>query len=110
MEKYINIIENKKDKNNVLRVRVYYDKGGMNYGTGREKARGYYISVSPLDRTIKSGYISETYSAFSGFYELLEPCARKSKKAEAAALEKAPAYEKIIVDHILKNTGYILEV
>lgn len=109
LTKYINIIENKRDRNNVLRVRVYYDLGGYNYGTGCAKKRGYYVSVDPLSRAIKNGYISEEYTAFSGYYDILEACDRKSKKAEAAALEKAAEAEKRLVDFVCNKYGYILE-
>jgi hypothetical protein len=107
--KYIKIIENEKDHNNNLKVKIYYDLGGFNMFTHKEKPRGYYISVTPVKMEGRDGVTLESITAFTGYYELLEPCARKSKKAEAAALEKAPVYEKIIIDHILKNSGYILE-
>ncbi len=109
LTKYIKIIENKKDHNNNLKITFYYDLGGFNYFTHKEKPRGYYLSIAPVERSERNGVKIESVTAFTGFYELLEPCARKSKKAEAAALEKLPAYEKLIIDHILKNTGYILE-
>jgi hypothetical protein len=40
---------------------------------------------------------------------LLEECSRKSKKAEAAAMEKAPYYEEMMIEYVCKNNGYILE-
>lgn len=108
-EKYITIAENNRDSNNRLRVRVYYDLGGYNVFTYKEKPRGYYISVSPVERNTERGYITETYSAFTGYCELLFTCTRKSKKAEAAALENAAALEKKIIDYICNKNGYILE-
>ena len=108
-EKYIKIIENGSDKNNHVRVYIYYDLGGYNCFTHKEQPRGYYIGVTPCERFERNGVKMESVTAFTGVCELLEPCARKSKKAEAAALEKASAYEKMMLDYICKKNGYILE-
>jgi hypothetical protein len=108
-KKYIDIIENKHDNNNALSVRVYYDLGGYNMFTHKEKPRGYYISVTPVERSERNGVKMESITAFTGYSELLQECSRKSKKAEATATEKAPYYEKMMIEYICKNNGYILE-
>lgn len=108
-KKYIAITENKHDNNNSLCVRIYYDLGGYNCFTYREKPRGYYISVTPIEHTTYDGVTMESFTAFTGVCDLLHACTRKSKKAEAAALDKAPAYEEIIVKHLVNKYGYILE-
>ena len=33
---------------NFIRVELYYDKGGMNYFTGKTERRGYYLSAVPV--------------------------------------------------------------
>lgn len=109
MEKYIKIIKNEKDKNNNLKIKIYYDLGGYNMFTHTPKKRGYYISVTPVERSERNGVKMESITAFTGYSELLQECSRKSKKAEAAAIEKAPYYEKMIIEYICKNNGYILE-
>jgi hypothetical protein len=109
MKKYIKIIKNEKDKNNNLKIEVYYDLGGYNMFTYQPKKRGYYISVTPVERSERNGVKIESVTAFTGYFELLEECSRKSKKAEAAAMEKAPYYEKMMIEYVCKNNGYILE-
>jgi hypothetical protein len=109
MKKYIKIIKNEKDKNNNLKIEVYYDLGGYNMFTHQPKKRGYYISVTPVERSERNGVKVESVTAFTGYSELLEECSRKSKKAEAAAMEKAPYYEKMIIEYICKNNSYVLE-
>jgi hypothetical protein len=109
MEKYIKIIKNEKDKNNNLKVKIYYDLGGLNMFTHTPKKRGYYISVTPVERSERNGVKLETITAFTGYSELLQECNRKSKKAEALAIEKAPCCEKMIIEYICKNNGYVLE-
>lgn len=71
-----------KDKT-FLKCELYYSLGGMNYFTGKTEARGYYVSVSPVERS--NGW--ESYTAFSGWKKCVVECARKGKKAEAKALE-----------------------
>jgi hypothetical protein len=108
--KYVKIIENKHDNNNNLKIVVGYDLGGYNYGTGREKPRGYYISATPVERFTRNGCNLESFAAFTGVYNLIEPCTRKSKKAEAAALEKLASYEEMMLTYFYNKYGYILEV
>ena len=74
-------INTNKDKT-FLKCELYYSLGGMNYFTGRAEARGYYVSVSPVER----GDGWESYTAFSGWKKCVVECARKGKKAEAQAL------------------------
>lgn len=105
MKKYIAIKENSHDKSNFIKIYVYYDLGGWNYFTGREKKRGYYITVVPVER----GGGMEGFIAFTGASELLTECKRKSAAAEREALAKIPAYEKMMVNYICDKYGYILE-
>ena len=78
-KEYINTNQDK----TFLKCELYYSLGGMNYFTGRAEARGYYVSVSPVER----GDGWESYTAFSGWKKCVVECARKGKKAEAKALE-----------------------
>lgn len=70
-----------------LKCELYYSLGGMNYFTYKTEARGYYVSVSPVEhRTTDYGVTMESYAAFSGWKKCVVECARKGKKAEAQAL------------------------
>lgn len=107
--KYIKIIENKTDHNNHLKISLYYDLGGYNMFTHKEKPRGYYISVTPVERSERNGVNLESVTAFTGYYEILKTCNRKSKKAEAAAQALAATLENKIITYICNKNGYILE-
>ena len=63
-------------ENTFLKIHVYYALGGMNYFTGKEERRGYYLLVTPVER---SGMI-ETYSAFSGYKHFISSATRFNKK------------------------------
>lgn len=108
--KYIKITENNRDNNNYLQVEFYYTLGGYQYSTYTVKPRGYYISVTPIEKSERNGVNMISFTGFTGFYEMLEKCDRKSKKAQQAASEKMPAYEKMMIDFICKKYGYIVEV
>lgn len=82
-----------------LKVEVYYSLGGMNYFASTNERRGYYLSVSPVNRTTSgNGIVIESYTAYTGIKELLLEVGRKSKKAEkeAEALASEEKIEKLI--------------
>lgn len=55
--KYIRIKENTHDKSNYIKIHFHYDLGGYNYFTHKEKPRGYYLTVYPVERSIRfAGY------------------------------------------------------
>ena len=81
--------------NNFLKCELYYSLGGMNYFTYKEERRGYYVSVSPVE---KRGCM-ESYTAFTGVKTLVKPCNRKSGKAEAEALTKYEETKKNIINN-----------
>ena len=66
---------------NALRCELYYSLGGINYFTYKNEARGYYLSVSPVERSEHM----ESYVGLSGVKKCLLEVTRQSKKAEATA-------------------------
>ena len=74
--------------NKSLKTEVYYSLGGMNYFTSKNEPRGYYVSVSPVQREEReNGIIIESFTAFSGTKMLLLETKRKSDKAYSQAVE-----------------------
>lgn len=86
---------------NCLEVRIYYDLGGYNYGTGEPKKRGYYLSVSPLE--VSERFVS--YQGFTGTYMLLNEVSRQSKKGEAEALRLLKDNEQTLIDYVCRKHG-----
>ena len=71
-----------------FKCELYYDLGGINYFTYGTRARGYYVSVCPVERrTTDYGVTMESYTAFSGVADLAVQCDRQSKKNEQRAAE-----------------------
>ena len=89
------------DRATHIRVNVYYDIGG---GVYSNRARGYYISVFPIKE--EDGLLS--IEVYSGKIELLLTVSRKSKKAEAEAIQIAEARMSDLVDYVCKKNGLVL--
>ena len=104
MKEYLQLKGNAK-KCTHLKVEVYYNLGGMNYFTYKTEPRGYYLSMSPVERTVRNGFISEGYTAFSGNKVLLKEVSRKSKKAEQEALKTAESIKNYYIDKVLEKNG-----
>lgn len=104
MKKYLQLKESNNYKENFIKVEVYYDKGGYNYFTYREKPRGYYISVVPVTR---QGYM-ESFTAFTGYNDLLLEVNRASEKQYNKAIELSAEKENIIIEKLKMERGYEL--
>lgn len=103
MKKYIKVKENPA-KVTHLKIELYYDLGGMNYFTGRAENRGYYLSVSPVTRgTSAGGFVSESYTAFTGIKQNIKQVTRKSAKAEAEAEKMAADVMDNLIDYVCRE-------
>lgn len=105
MKKYIEVKKNPA-KVTHLRIELYYSLGGMNYFTGSVENRGYYLSVTPVERRASArGYTSECCTAFTGIKQNIKEVTRKSKKAESEAEKLASDTIDNLIDYVLRNNG-----
>lgn len=109
MKKYLEVKENNQ-KVTHIKLEVYYSLGGMNYFTYKQERRGYYASVTPVERSNSYGCIMEGTVAFSGIKQLVKEVPRKSAKAEAEAERIAESVLPILLEHILRKNGLELSV
>ena len=87
-----------------LKIHLYYNIGGANYASYRNEARGYYLSVTPVERKFhENGIVSETIGAFTGTKVLLKEVARKSKKSESESELIAKEKEEMLIEHVLQD-------
>lgn len=91
--------------NTHLKIEVYYHKGGMNYFTYKQEARGYWLSVCPVELAKGNGHTMETYTAFSGSKLLMKEVKRKSDKAYTEALQLAAEKEQMLIERVLERHG-----
>lgn len=105
------LIKLKENKNaNFLKIEVNYNLGGYNYFTYKSEPRGYYLSISPVQRYERDGIGFESYTAFSGVKLLLLEVSRKGKKAEAEAERIATEKEAELIEYVCnKNNLEVLE-
>lgn len=75
-----------------LRIDLYYDLGGFNGFTYRNDPRGYYLSVTPVERCDRGGYFTESQTLFRGAKLLIKEVTRKgagvAKEAEKIAITR----------------------
>lgn len=89
---------------NILKVQLYYSKGGMNYFTGDNEKRGLYLSVSPVTRTQNEFGRSESFTAFSGIKKCVKEMARfNQKQLDTFVVDEADM--KQLIDHVVRKNG-----
>ena len=100
IKEYFKLKDNGKGKTH-LKCELYYDLGGINYFTYQNEGRGYYVSVTPVER----GEYFESATAFTGYKQLVQPCSRKSKKQQGAAAEKYSEVRDKLIEQVLIEQG-----
>lgn len=93
---------------NNIKTHLYYDKGGMNYFTGKVEKRGIYLSITPVKRSEFNGGVSEVTTAFTGTKVLLEEKSRFSQKLYD--FEPSTEQENALLDHVLNQNGISKEL
>ena len=83
-----------KGENRWLQCQLYYSLGGINYFTYKTEARGYYVSVTPVERSpLNGGGYMIGFTAFSGVKRCVVECKRRGGKAEQEALRVYEAHK-----------------
>ena len=109
MKKYFAVKENSTGTTH-LKCEVYYSLGGYNCFTCKSEGRGYYASVTPVERSTSYGFSSERYVAFTGIKQLVKPVSRRSAKDEADAEKLAePVFDRLI-EYVLNKQGLELNL
>lgn len=94
-----------------LRIQVYYQLGGVNYFSGAQERRGYYLSVTPVevDRREDGSILCVKTTAYSGTKILLKETTRYSEKAAEKAIELAEAEKDRLIAHVLEKNNAITD-
>ena len=89
-----------------LRVELYYSLGGMNYWTYKVDARGYYLSVTPIERGERgTGFMCESFRMGSGVKKLIKEVSRQSKSAADSAAALAKEEEASLIQYVCQCEG-----
>lgn len=97
------------DYSMLLKIEVYYSLGGMNYFSGNNEERGYWLSVCPVTRTEHKmdgkTYFSESYVGFSGTKLHVLTTTRQSEKAFKKAQELAKEREQELINVVVRKNN-----
>ena len=105
MKKYIELKNTNRNATH-LKIELYYSLGGYNVFTHKTEPRGYYLSVSPVSRSVTTyGATMESYTAFSGIKQCIKEVSRKSEKAARSAEEIAVNYENDLIRYVCDKNG-----
>lgn len=103
---YTKYIPAKGHKVNNLKVELYYSLGGMNYFTYKTEARGYYLSVTPVDRSERpQGFVCESTTLGTGIKMLIKEVKRQSPAAAEEAKNLAASQEQRLIDYVCDAEG-----
>lgn len=90
---------------NFLKVRIYYDLGGISWATYEPKKRGYYLSVTPV---VVNG-CSVSFMGFTGVCKLLNEVGRQSKKGEEQAKKLMQEQKQKLIDYVCNEHGITIK-
>lgn len=80
-----------------IEVELYYEMGGKNNFTGKERDRGYYLCVVPMRKSLSSGKLrAKSYKSFSGVVKKVKDVKRFSEKGFCSFIPK-----KVDIDYLV---------
>jgi hypothetical protein len=101
---YQEYIDTKKE-NQKIKLTMHFNKDTYNWATGKRKEKGYQITATPVTITVGDGFRTEEFGAFTGFYDLIYPVERQSKKRLATAIELLECNRETYIDHFRNNSN-----
>jgi len=93
------------DESNVsIKFTIDFNKDTYHWATGQTKEKGYQLTAKPVKRE----GVYEKFEAFSGFYKIIYPIGRQSKKRLQEAVSKFHADIEKYLD-CFRNAGYKID-
>lgn len=89
-------------------LRAFYSKGGINYFTYKNEARGFYVSIRPVKREkTDTGFTVESFVLFGegNFKVLVKDAQRDNKKTTEKIAAKLECLSKDIVERYLQGNA-----
>ena len=71
-------------KNEFYKIKISYQKGGINYFSGSGERRGVYVIFQTVERQDRDGYSMESFGMFAGFKIMALQLNRASARKFAA--------------------------
>jgi len=89
------------DDGRVVRVEVYYAKGGINYWNYKTDPRGYWLSMQPMRIEVGGGFTTSHYTPTEGYRCFMQEAKRFSASGLSAA--KAMAEQLLEADGAVRD-------
>jgi len=103
-------VKHEENKNNFIKVSLSFNKDTYHWATSSTKEKGYQVNATPVSKqTRDAGYSVESMGAFTGFYEIIYPVERQSKKRAQKALEMIGENKQRYIEFFEKKGYKFLE-
>jgi len=90
------------EKNKFIKVTIHFNKDTIHWSSLERKEKGYTVTCTPVEK----GDMFESFGAFTGFYEIIYPINRQSKKRLQTAIkileEKTTTYKQYFINKGIK--------
>lgn len=96
------------EKEEFLIVSLNYQLGGVNWFTGRDEGRGFYIHVSPITEEKRDGHTMRGFTIGSGLKSMAQPAKAFSQKS-LERIAKGLKEEGWFAEHIAKLKHEVLK-
>lgn len=94
-----------KKENVKIKLTLHFNKDTYNWATGARKEKGYQVTATPVTVTVGDGFRTEEFGAFTGFYDLIYPVERQSKKRLGTAIELLEHNREVYLNHFKENSN-----
>lgn len=90
--------------NSKIKITLTYNRDTYHWATSNRKEKGYQIVCTPVEVTNGDGYNIESFTAFQGFYDIIYPAERQSKKRLEHAISLIAENKERYLNHF-RNQG-----
>lgn len=106
-------VTHEENKDNFIRLTLSFNKDNYHWATSTTKEKGYQVHAVPVSKTTRTSgdnnYNVESSGAFTGFFEIIYPVERQSKKRAQKALEMIGENKQRYIEFFEKKGYKFLE-
>jgi len=84
-----------REPNKFIKFTISFNKDTYHWATGQTKQKGYQLVATPVERDD----MWESFTAFQGFYKIIFPVERRSKKRLEEAIRIFNQEEESYIEH-----------
>lgn len=102
-------LKNSPDDSTHIKFKISFNKDNYHWATSSSKEKGYQVNATPITKSKSEcgKFNTESFTAFSGFYEIILPANRQSKKRLEEAEKLLEEKIETIYKEWFSNRNYI---